>query len=843
MVGRTEGAGPGGLFEESMDRLGTGVLVTEPETGRILFMNRALREAFGAVCPEGRFCWQVLQTGMTGPCPFCPARRLDPARPGEVRVREARNTRNGRIYESASSLLRWRDGSLAHFQSVTDVTELRRLSRAADYDELTGILNRRAGKAVLGAFLEAGRPFALCMLDVNDLKGVNDTRGHQAGDALLVRVTEAVRAELGPEDCLFRLSGDEFVALMAGADRAAAGLRMKRALAALRTTPEEDDRFCYGVAEAQPNARRTEAGLLSDADADLYVRKRRVHIRRAAERLARQAQSGGGEDFHYDHRLLYDALIQSTDDYLYVCDMKTGTFRYPQAMVEEFGLPGQVVENAAAVWGAKVHEHDKAAFLEANQDIADGRTDSHCVEYRAQNRKGEWLWMRCRGHLERDENGEPSLFAGFITNLGRKNQVDQLTGLSNRLTFEEECLRLLEAGDVTLMIFDIDELNRVNGLYDRSFGDAVIRIVSQRIRSLLPPSAQVFRLDGDEFGVLFRGAAEGAAKTLFRSVQDAFAAQQTYEGKKFFCTLSCGCAVGRGGETDYLGLVKRAHCALDCAKRGGKDRLEVFTPELLGPAERELELVELLRESVEQGFTGFRVYCQPVFLPDRSLLGAEALVRWSCGKYGDVPPGDFIPLAEESGLIGRLGRWVYREALGQCALFLRDKPDFWISVNLSLRQLEEPDLPDYLLDTAAACGVDPSQIVLELTESCLAANAERLSGLLEQLRRGGFRIAMDDFGTGYSSLGLLKTAPIDIVKLDQMFVRGIRESAFDRAFIRLTAELCRTVGIQVCLEGVETEEAYAVAASLGVDYLQGFLLGRPCGPREFAEKFLKGETS
>lgn len=829
------------VFKGIVDRMNSYVFISELDTCRILFMNKTMKTAFGLEHPEGCRCWEVLPKSMTGPCPFCPVAKLD--RNGGDQssyIWEQYDAESGRIYENYDSLIPWTDGALVHIQYSSDVTQIRHTSEAASHDELTGLLNRRAGKEILQSRLDMGCPFTLCMLDVNNLKTVNDLYGHQAGDRLLLTVANALKEQMNTDDCLFRLSGDEFVALLDRTDRSGAIRRMEAVLSSLRETPEEMNKFCYGVAEAAAGTEHTMQALLSHADADLYTQKRSLHIRRAAEKLLSTPQTAqAASSFAYDESLLYDAILKSTDDYLYVCNMKTGVFRYSQAMVEEFALPGQVIENAAAVWGAKIHPLDKAAFLETNQDIADGRTESHCVEYRAQNRNGEWLWMRCRGHLERDKDGVPSLFAGFITNLGKKNKIDQLTGLPNRLAFEEECEHLLNAGFVTLLLFGIDDLKHINSLYDHAFGDEVIRIVSQRIQSLLPSNAQIFRLDGDEFGVLLRGEHQDLARRLYHSVQNAFGSQQTYDGRKFFCTLSCGCALSDPGKDDYLSFCKRSHLALDYAKYSGKNRMEFYRPEIMIPLTRNLELTELLRESIEKDFEGFRIFCQPVFRLDRSLYGAEALCRWSCDKYGNVPPGEFIPLLEKSGQINKAGRFIYREAIRQCSLYQRLKPDFRMSINLSIIQMDDPSLVDYLIHTVEEYHVNPRYIILELTENCLAANLEQLNGLLEQLRSFGFSIAMDDFGTGYSSLGLLKQAPVDIVKLDYMFVQGILENQFDLAFIRMTVELCHIVGIQVCLEGVETEDEYGVINALGLDYLQGFLLGRPCESEKFISGFLE----
>lgn len=242
--------------------------------------------------------------------------------------------------------------------------------------------------------------------------------------------------------------------------------------------------------------------------------------------------------------------------------------------------------------------------------------------------------MRCRGHLERDAGGEPVLFAGIITNLGKKNKVEHLTGVFNKFEFEHEVRRLLDAQPregVCVLLFGIDGLKRINGLYNRLFGDEVIRIVCQKLQTLAPPGGTVFRLDGDEFGVVLRGGTLRAVQGYFGAVQQAFSTQQTFDGSKFFCTLSCGCAFAPHDGTTYLGLLKCASSALDHAKRHGKNRMEVFSSAILGPAERAMELTELLRESIENGCNGFSLHYQPVFSPDGHLCGAEALMGLSAG--------------------------------------------------------------------------------------------------------------------------------------------------------------------------------------------------------------------
>ena len=837
------------VLNEIIDNMNVNIYITDLQTDRILFMNKAMKKGFGVEHPEGKIYWQVLQKDMPHRCDFCPLRRmLDDKTPSSSYLWETNNTLTGRVYECYDSLMRWTDGELVHFQHSVDITETKRLYRAATFDELTGAFSRRAGQEALVRTLEncmAQRVCAtVCKFDVNGLKMVNDTYGHLAGDRLLTEIAAAFKSALHTGEYLIRLSGDEFLAVLFSCDEQQAEARVQTVLTGLQKLnlypdAHRNEEFCYGLFVVDGETELSVNEVLSAVDEKLYMQKRVLHIRQATQRANERGAVGGGA-FTYDKNRLYDALVQSTDDYIYVCNMKTGTFRYPKSMVEEFDLPSEVIENAAAILGEKVYDEDRAAFLEANQVIADGLADAHMVEYRALNRNGDWVWLRCRGHLERDENGEPSLFAGIITNLGKKNKVDPLTGLFNKFEFENRIQQLTESEtprSIAVLLLDLDDYQRVNTLYDRAFGDEALRIVGQKLQSLLPSNAMLFRLDGDEFGIIIRGGKK-AARILFAQIQETFARQQSCGDKRFFVTLSCGCVFAPEDAVSYLDILKNANCALEYAKRSGKNRMYFFSPEIVTRMERSIALTELLRESVENGCAGFEVYYQPVFDRNRRLVGSEALARWRCEKYGNVPPDEFIPLLEKNGLMIQAGRWIFEQAVCQTACWCKQKPDFLMGINLSGYQLEDTAFIPFMADTLRRNNLQPSHIIIELTESYLAPNMKYLLDRLEQIRQNGFLVSMDDFGTGYSSLGVLKKAPVDIVKLDKAFVHGICTDGFDSAFIRLVAELCRIVGIRVCLEGIEMEAEFEASQPLGLDYLQGYLLGRPAPPEQFEAQFL-----
>lgn len=550
-----------------------------------------------------------------------------------------------------------------------------------------------------------------------------------------------------------------------------------------------------------------------------------------------------GSDFTYDERKLYDALIQSTDDYIYVCNMKTNTFRYPKAMVEEFDLPGEIIQNAAEVWGASVHENDKRAFIDSNQEIVDGKTEAHSVEYRAKNRKGEWVWLRCRGHLEKDENGDATLFAGMITNLGKKNKIDHLTGLLNKFEFEDEIKKLIDTRPnhtIGIMVLGIDDFKHINDLYNRSFGDEVLRITSQKIQTFLPPNATVYKMDGDEFGIIIRDCEFGEMENIYCEIQNAFKHQQEFNQQKYYCALSAGGAFYPKDGTVYLELLKHVNYSLEFAKSKGKNRLSLFSENILEQRTKVLNLTELLRESVEHNFEGFEVYYQlQVDAITKEIKGAEALARWQCERYGRIPPDQFIPLLEDSGLIIPVGKWIFEQAVHACAFWSKYRSDFSMSINLSYVQLEDENFIEFMTEATKNSEVSPENIVVEMTESYIASNIQKVKGIFSKIRRLGIKIAMDDFGTGYSSLGILKNLPTDIVKIDRIFVKDILESDFNATFIRFIVELCHAVNIQVCLEGVETEAEYQAVLSDHPDFIQGYFFGKPVDADLFEQQNFK----
>lgn len=846
------------VYQDIFNQLHLNVCITDMETNRVVYVNNHMKNAFPDLDLEGGICWKVLRKNQTGKCSSCPQETL--ARGESVESWIDYDAITGRSYQNFSSMISC-DGRNYHLHQFYDITELTRLEELAHRDELTGVLSRRAGKKKLHQMIIRGekekKVLAVVLYDINELKAVNDCYGHSEGDHLICYITETVQQNLCIKDLFFRLSGDEFVIAFYDESVENVEKKMDDMLKSMKQRCIEqrgnkweiayDALFSYGVTEVFPGEKCSLTDVISRADRKMYIQKRAFHIEQAKRLLVNgehYTEDASEELFECDKRYLYEALRDSTDDYIFMGNMKTGTFRYSTAMAEEFGMPGDVVENAAAFWAKLIHPHDEKGFLESNQEIADGRAESHCIEYRARNVNGEWMWLRCRGKMIRDAQGEPSLFAGFITNLGQRSQVDHITGLYDRFSFEgdikEYFVKNQSVERISVMVLDMDGFKNINDLYDRSFGDDILRITAQRISAVLPDNAKIYRLDGDEFGIVIVNGNEKQCEKIYESIYRRFQNQQEYNGRKYYCTLSAGYASYPEDADNYLELVKRANYSLEYSKSFGKNRCTRFSEQILQKKESKLEKLELLRESIERGFIGFSVYYQPqVDALTGELLGAEALARWQNSKFGWVSPAEFIPLLEQNGMIIQLGKWICERAIVKCKEWTKIYPDFHMSINLSYRQLQEDDFVKDFQKMTEKYELNPGNITMELTETYLVKADVAVSERIEKLRQIGVLIAMDDFGVGYSSLYSLKNMPVDVVKIDRGFVKDIATDRFNATFVRSITELCHNVGRRVCLEGVEIEEEFAAVQGVGLDMIQGFYFGRPESEEEFTAKWLR----
>lgn len=549
--------------------------------------------------------------------------------------------------------------------------------------------------------------------------------------------------------------------------------------------------------------------------------------------------------FDFDINDLYFSLSNSLDEYIILTDCDSGYSRISKALRSEFGFDSEYVKDFPLKLARRIHRDDFSSVKEAYRNVERGLADSYRVEYRVKNALGNWIWIREHSTIVRDGFGKILNVASAITNLGRRNNVDHITGLLNKYEFEDYVnLCIHENLNIGIMIINIDDFKNINNLYSRQFGDHVLRIAAQHIQNAVPTNSRVYRLDGDEFGIIFIDHLKSDIKQIYSNICNHFATQREYQGKKYYCTFSAGCCKYSEQNNSFDVLIRNSHTALDHAKSKGKSKIIFYEPKLSEHKTRELKLTELLRNSIENDFKGFDLFCQPqVFASNGKLKGGEALLRWRDEEMGNISPAEFIPILESTNMIVPVGKWVFERALNICKEWLKFCPDFMMSINVSYIQLYDESFMDFVKKTIKKTEVPTSRIIVEFTESCFVTDKDLLSSSFSMIRDLGMKIAMDDFGTGYSSLEILKEVPADIVKIDKAFVRNIQSSNFDKTFIKFVVELCHDVDIQVCLEGVETCEELSIISPMGLDFIQGYYFGKPLDTNNFYETFFSGTVA
>jgi diguanylate cyclase (GGDEF)-like protein len=386
---------------------------------------------------------------------------------------------------------------------------------------------------------------------------------------------------------------------------------------------------------------------------------------------------------------------------------------------------------------------------------------------------------------------------------------------------------------VALLIADIDRFKLVNESLGHDGGDRLLVAVAERLVDILRPGDTVARMGGDEFALLCEDIAgyEDAGAIAARVV-GAFETPFTTQGGDMVLTASVGVAVGtRNGPAPEL-LLRDADVAMYRAKDTGRDRYELFDETMLVDASERLSVENDLRRGITDG--QLRLYYQPiVHLDTGAIAGFEALVRWQHPERGLLPPLEFIPSAEATGLIVPLGRHVLEEACRQAALWAAmhaSGESLRVSVNVSAKQLAQPGWSDEVAQILAESGLAPRQLVLEITESVLMDDTDTTAIRLEELRRLGVRIAIDDFGTGYSSLGYLRRLPVDILKIDKSFIDGVAEGPHESALARAVVKLASTLRLEAVAEGISSRKQLLQLRRLRCPYGQGFFFSRPQPP-------------
>jgi diguanylate cyclase (GGDEF)-like protein len=425
---------------------------------------------------------------------------------------------------------------------------------------------------------------------------------------------------------------------------------------------------------------------------------------------------------------------------------------------------------------------------------------------------------------------------------------DVLTGLPNRVLFRDRLeLALARAGRhgsvVAVLFLDLDRFKVVNDSLGHSVGDELLKDLSHRLEATLRAGDTLARFGGDEFVVLCEDLADGAESVrVAERVKQALLSPFILEREEYVVTASIGVALAKDGDRDADGLVRDADIAMYRAKERGLGHYELFNESLREHALERLRTERALRGALAAG--ELRLHYQPIVaLDDGSVEGVEALVRWERPERGLVPPDEFIPIAEESSLILEIGAWTLRAACEQACRWrarFGDGAPLPVSVNLSARQLAQPELPEIIRQVLAETGLEAADLAIEVTETALIENSSVPADSLRALISLGVMIMLDDFGTGYSSLSHLQSFAIDVLKIDRSFVSCLGAGEGDAAIVGAIAAMANALGLEVVAEGVESAEQAEDARALGCGWAQGYHFARP-GPAAEIESLIRAK--
>ncbi|HSE23963.1 MAG TPA: diguanylate cyclase [Pyrinomonadaceae bacterium] len=756
-------------------------------------------------------------------------------------------------------------------QVVRDITERKKaeetLRNSSLKDDLTGLYNRRGLLKHAAPYFDFAsrqkQALLLLFIDLDGMKRINDEFGHNEGDNALVATAKILNRSFRNSDIIARLGGDEFAIVVTdlNAKKEDAIARLTDSLRTYNASEQCRHKlsFSIGVAALEPQRMTCFEELLEQADQAMYEQKR-MKKRRESERI--QNKLGSSESDSQGPLVNPNSIPFALSATPQTYKASYGTFdnaAIGMAVVSVDGSWLQVNEALCKLLGYSEQELRATSFQRIThgedlkqvqsyiQRVIEGYIQSHEQEKRYIHEQGHAVWVQWHVSLLKDsESGVKRLFFQVQDISDRKKAEekltqDTLTGLPNRARFSDLVkLRVARKQSnkdqkFAVLLLDVDRFKLVNDSLGNSSGDQLLMQIAHRVSTCMRQGDVLGRVGGDEFAVLLDDVTgEEEACSVATRIQQALAISFNLFGQEVYSTMSIGIAMGTGHSEQVSDILRDAETAMHRAKECGKARYEVFGRDMHGELMSRLKMETDLRHACERGEL-FVDYQPIVSLATRSLMGFEALVRWRHPEFGIIAPKDFIPVAEETGQILTIGQTVLESACRQARewqLTYPTTPPLFVSVNLSVKQFNQPGLVDNIADLLGEFNLPPRCLKLEITESVFSDNIEAAVGLLTQLRNLGVQLSIDDFGTGYSSLSYLQRFPIDTLKIDRSFVTQMMDNEENIAIVRTIVALAQNLGMDVVAEGVETEDQVTMLRKLDCENGQGYLFSTPLGARQ-----------
>ena len=541
---------------------------------------------------------------------------------------------------------------------------------------------------------------------------------------------------------------------------------------------------------------------------------------------------------------LIELFASCMDDYLYIIDLQKNTFKISQAVVDRFMMSGNSFDDAVNSFQYFVYKEDRSMIAEDLQCIIEGKEKDHNLYYRWLDKNGMPVWINCRGKVIDDKDGKPHYLIGCVNEIGDTQRADNVSGLlGERELHSYISSHIKDSSSEYLIHIGIDGFNAINGTLGVNYGNYVLKSVADCITSCLSDNQKLYHIVADEYMIIdLESHTKDDVMLLQKKICKKIEEFIISEKYKVVFTISTGIIYAKMLLKYYDDYRKIAVFSLKQAKSMGGNGVYFFEKEDYELFLRKEKIKSALRNAVANGFEGFDVYYQPIMDCDSGhMIGAEALMRFSMyqdKKKEPVSPVEFIPLLEETGLILPAGRYVLDKAVSMCHEMRQYIPEFKINVNISYIQMVKSDIWKDILSSIKQYDLPPECLCAELTESGYTDMTPYFYKLRKKFEEKNIQFVLDDFGTGFSNLHCIVNMKPNYVKLDNNFTAKAMSNARDFELLKKIVEMVHSVDIRICIEGIEKEEWYQKLKEIHVDYLQGYLFGKPCEKNQFLNNFI-----
>ncbi len=538
------------------------------------------------------------------------------------------------------------------------------------------------------------------------------------------------------------------------------------------------------------------------------------------------------------------------NDYLYVFDLKEDYYVISKHATERFILPSDKFYNATKKHEDFVYPEDISMLGKEIEQIKAGKKKFHDMKYRWLDKHNNPVWINCRGSVLFDENTQPHYLVGCINEIGVKPEADNVSGLLGEYALDryikDTCTDNIPDGFIIRM--SIDNFSTINADFGMSYGDFILKRTAECILESIKPTQKLFKAGSDEFIIVdFNGSSINEAVDIYKQCKKHI--NNFIENNRYntIYTLSAGIINTRDITLEEENYVKLSEFALKTAKDNGRNNYYIYSKTDYDSYKRKLYISKALHNAVNEDFKGFQVFYQPVV--DASiymLTGAEALMRFSIKKEGVdeceyISPVEFIPVLEETGLIIPAGRWILEQSAKQCSIWNEHVKDFRVNINVSYIQVMKSDVFSDIMSVIDKYSLQPSCIGIELTESGYLDSSTHFNHLWRKLKDNGVYVILDDFGTGYSNLHCLSDLKPNYIKIDRTFTLKALRNKYDYELMTYIIDMAHSLGLKLCIEGVETSDDLRQLRDPGADYIQGYLFGKPYPAVEFEKRYVNDE--